>query len=294
MSRLHRFLLLIGAFVLVAALAVWPGRWPSSAYANVTLVSFTASPVPGKPDIDVEWETATEFYTVGFFVTRSASADGTYARVSGFIPHTGDTVVGAPYGWTDRNLVSNRSYWYELEEITQGQGSNFYGPISVTLTFTATPTATPTTQPATEVVKPTALPSRVVATPHLATGATITPRPTAASSSANPVAFAASPTLESRVTNSQPPVTALPAALDASTTVASAPPPVVAGAAQVAEPTLLPTKAVPAAAAPVIVVTESASPTAATGTVSSPALMLIAAAFLFLGVAFIILRQARQ
>ena len=238
MSRQHRLLLVVSVIILAVALAIWPSRWSLPAYANVTLVSFTASPVPGKPDIDIEWETATEFDTVGFFVTRSDSAGGTYARVSGFIPHTGDTVVGAPYGWRDRNMVSNRSYWYELEEITQSQDSNFYGPISVTLTFTPTLTATPTTQPATKVVKPTASPSRVVATPHLATGATITPRPTAAGSSADPAASAASPTLESSVKNSQPSVaiaTSMPAASDALTATGT-PLPVIVDAAQVAEP----------------------------------------------------------
>ncbi len=296
MSTQHRLLLLMGACALAAALVVLLGRWSMPAYANVTLISFTASPVPETSEIQVEWKTATEFGTYGFFVTRSDRAAGPYARASYFFTPTGDTIVGGSYVFTDLITLTNHTYWYLLEEIT-GEGSNFYGPISATLTITQTPTATPTSQPATKVAKPTASPTLLEATPQPATGATITPLPASSGGTTNPEAFAATPTNAFRVQESQPVVTtatSMTSAPGASTAAASARPPVAVDAAHLAVPVLSPTAAVPEAAEPVVIVTETPSPTSASGTGSGPALLLIAAAILFLGLAFVILRQARQ
>jgi hypothetical protein len=99
---------------------------------NVTLISFTAISLSGQPEIYVDWETATEFDTVGFFVMRSDFALGPYARVSDFIPHEGDTVIGAQYDWLDETTILGQTYFYRLEEITAHQISIFYGPIAVT------------------------------------------------------------------------------------------------------------------------------------------------------------------
>ena len=99
---------------------------------NVTLISFTAASLPGQPEIYLEWETATEFNTLGFFVARSDSAQGSYIRVSDFIPHEGDTVVGAQYDWIDETTELGHTYFYRLEEITANQTSVFYGPIVAT------------------------------------------------------------------------------------------------------------------------------------------------------------------
>ena len=322
MSKRYRLLFLIGAFILIAALAVWPGRWSASAYANVTLVSFMATTAPGIPNIDIEWETATEINTAGFFITRSDSAGGTYQRMSDFIPHLGNDIVGSPYGWTDGNTVLNRTYWYKLEEVTTSQESIFYGPISATagVSVTNTPMTTPTRTPTrTPTLTPSSMPtstarpkatsaeptesiSNIVITPRIAIGATITPQSASSIGSTNPEPLAATPTLASLVTNSQPIsviATSEPAASNVATVVASAlpasaPPPVVADAVQMTGAISSPTDAAPAADAPAIVVTESALSTSSTGTGASPALILAAAAFLFLGIAFVILRQARQ
>jgi hypothetical protein len=59
-------------------------------------------------------------------------------------------------------------------------------------------------------------------------------------------------------------------------------------------PTLVPADAVPAVVAPVVIATEAAPSSAPANTTNSGALVLIVAAVLFLGLAFVILRQARQ
>jgi len=99
---------------------------------NVTLIRFTATSLPGQPEIYVEWETATEFNTAGFFVARSNFAQGPYACVSDFIPHEGETVVGAQYAWLDETTVLSQTYFYRLEAINTDQTLVFYGPIAAT------------------------------------------------------------------------------------------------------------------------------------------------------------------
>ncbi len=188
-----------------------PGGRPPRAYANVKLVRFTATSLTGLPEVYINWETATEIDTAGFYVQRSqTSLDGPYARVSPRQAPEGDSVTGAVYDWIDETTTLNTTYYYRLEETLTNAAAqpNTYPPVSViagvaptqvsaasstptqtptptptpTLTQTPTPTRTPTTRPST-VPTNTPVPTNppvVTATPHLATGATITPRPTTA------------------------------------------------------------------------------------------------------------------
>jgi hypothetical protein len=317
MLKHHPLLLVICGFIFVTALALWPSWWSPAAYANVTLVSFTVITLPEQPEIYVEWETATELDTVGFFVARSDSFNGPFTRVSEFIPHEGDEVAGAQYFYLDEDTVLNQTYYYRLEVVNTDQTIDYHGPISavagVLATETATPTRTPTTtrtptitpspatmattQPTTEVTNPTES-SSVANTPTLSvvSGATVTPRPTSAGGSSDLIAFTTTPTLLPDQVDSQQPqsaVTSVPSVPDVSTVV-TAVPPAAGDVAQAPAPTLVPTDAVPAIAAPVVIATEAAPSPAATSSTQSGALMLIAAAILFLGLAFVILRQVRQ
>jgi len=311
----HRLLLLICGFIFAAGLALHSGPRLSPVYANVTLVSFTATSTSGQPEVRIDWETKTQFGTLGFYILRGDSATGPWARVSDFIYSTGDDLTGAQYQWLDNTTALNHFYSYKLEEITPNQ-SEFYGPITViagvlatntpTPTRTRTPTATPTRTPTptatpteTEVVDPSATPrSRTAVTPRVATGATITPRPPSASGSSSPAVFTATPALAVSTTDSQlltPAVTAVPSLSTAPLAAATVPPPpTAANVAQAPAPTLAPTEAGPAVVAPVVVATEAAPPAASANSSSGGALMLIIAAILFLSLAFVILRQARQ
>jgi hypothetical protein len=306
MIRRHRLLLIIGGFILVTGLALWPGQWSPPAQANVTLVRFTATSVPGQREIGIDWETATELDTSGFFVARSGSSTGPFTRVSGFIIAEGSTVVGASYHFTDTTTVFNQTYYYRLEVINTDQTIDYYGPISAiarpatnTPTTTPSPTATPTTPSDTEDVDPT-LPSDnvMVVTPRVAIGATITPRPTSSSnSSSSPTAFAAAPAPSSIPGDSPlptPVASAAPAVPDAAATAAAPPPPTAAHVAQAPAPTLASTGEALAMVEPVVIAPETAPRTASTNSTNSAALILIAAAIVFLGIAFLILRQVRQ
>jgi hypothetical protein len=317
MIKRHPLLFILGGFMLIGALALWPGRWSPPAYANVTLVSFTANCLLGQPEVYLEWETATEFDTVGFFIVRSDSATGTFTRISDFIPHEGDTIVGAQYDYVDENVVLGNTYWYKLEELTTNQESEFYGPLSAvsgvpatdtptptrtstataTRTPTSTPTRTPTATPTTKSAATTASSGGSVATPRLVTGATVTPRPTSSGSSTSTPVSAATATRSPTVIEPQQPTaaaTSMPSVVDAATAPTAAPGTAEAYAAQAPAPTLAPTDAAPAVVAPIVIATEAAPSTVAAGSSNSAALILIVAAVLFLGLAFVILRQARS
>ncbi len=124
--------------VLLAALTA-----VSAARANVTLVSFTAT--PGNGQVTLNWETATEIDTAGFFIRRSESTEGVFNRVSDFIPAEGDSLTGATYEYVDDGLTGGTTYYYQLEAIDYDQSVEFFGPISATLpggAATSTPTAT--------------------------------------------------------------------------------------------------------------------------------------------------------
>ncbi|HTP10132.1 MAG TPA: hypothetical protein VMP08_17885 [Anaerolineae bacterium] len=330
MNKQHHLLLICGLFF-VGALAVWLGFAAPRAYANVTLVDFKATSKAGVKEVYVYWETSTEMDTVGFFVTRKDTLDGSFDVVSEFIPHLDSSgLIGAQYYFTDTDstLNLNQTYYYELEEITPNDPAT-HGPVTVTVGSSATvppatntPTATPTRTP-TPTSSPTATTvsqssttsntssttssnSGVVATPRVVTGETITPLPTISSDSSKPVVIATQP---ARVLDAQQQpqtaATALPPVSDGAAS-GGAPPvsdraaatavplPAAAAAVAQAEPTLAPADAAPAIAEPAIVVTEAAPTTAAPNSSNAPALLLVAAAFLFLGIAFVILRQVRQ
>ncbi len=109
----------------------WPTWQKPRAYTTVTLVSFTATSLPGQPEVYVQWEAATEIDMVGFFIARSDSATGAFTRVSDFQPSEGDDVTGAQYSWLDATTQLNHRYYYRLEAINTDQSVDYYGPLFV-------------------------------------------------------------------------------------------------------------------------------------------------------------------
>lgn len=129
-------------------------------------------------NVIVEWETASELETAGFYVQRSDSQNGVYIRITEFIVAEGDDISGASYYIIDTNVTSGNTYWYKLETIDLNQESEYYPPVSAipltptpTIIFTPSPTfaITPTgTQaqpnPTDTRLPPTAYPGPATAT----------------------------------------------------------------------------------------------------------------------------------
>lgn len=70
------------------------------------------------PPITIQWETATEVETAGFYISRSHSATGTFSRLhKTLIPGQGDAFTGSSYQFIDQTVVAGTTYYYLLEEV---------------------------------------------------------------------------------------------------------------------------------------------------------------------------------
>jgi hypothetical protein len=188
--------MLVGRCAVALAFFLFLALTALAVRAVVTLKSFVG--VPGDGYIAVEWETGSEYDTAGFFIQRSLQSSGVYSTISPFIRAEGDSITGAQYSFTDTTVTNGVTYFYMLEELTNSQGANLYGPITVTAglpTPTPTPTATPgilatprTPRP-TETPTPTSI-SALVGTPAPTNTSTPdrtrTPNPTGSSPLATP------------------------------------------------------------------------------------------------------------
>lgn len=164
----------------------------------------------------LEWATATEFNTIGFWLERADHQNGPYVRLVdeiGFIFSEGGGVMGGEYEATDTTAVNGQVYWYKLIEVEDNNQENTEPPIAVTTGVAATPTPTATVAATqTPTASPTPTPTH---TPTAPATATQTPTATAVGSlpsSASPTPTATTTTAPTaRPTNTQtPPATSMP------------------------------------------------------------------------------------
>jgi hypothetical protein len=80
------------------------------------------------PAVKVEWETATEVNTAGFFLYRSDEESGAdfEAINDQLIPSRGNAISGAAYSYIDKDVTPGRTYSYVLEEVEFDSGTNRY------------------------------------------------------------------------------------------------------------------------------------------------------------------------
>lgn len=112
--------------------------------ASVTLLYFLALPENGA--VFLEWETATEIDSAGFYITRSTSESGGFERIGSFIPSEGDSVFGAYYDFRDEAVENGVTYYYILESWDYDNSVDYSDPVSA-IPGTEAPTATPTVTP---------------------------------------------------------------------------------------------------------------------------------------------------
>ncbi len=94
----------------------------------VTLTSFTASEVEG--NIVLDWETASEYNTLGFNLYMAASADGEKVKVNDSLLPSNvapGSMEGATYTYTAGEAVKGE-YYFWLEEVDISAGETIYGP----------------------------------------------------------------------------------------------------------------------------------------------------------------------
>ena len=102
----------------------------SNGPAAVELERFLA--IPGPLQIQIEWETAAELDSEGFFLNRSMDGEE-YTRITPtLIPAVGGPIWGEEYAWVDHDVIPGVTYSYVLEEIDIYGQSSLFGPVSTT------------------------------------------------------------------------------------------------------------------------------------------------------------------
>jgi hypothetical protein len=83
-------------------------------------------------EIKIDWETASEIDTAGFYILRSSEPDGVFVRVNPtIIPASNTPLIGSSYSFTDRNLTAGEEYYYYLEDVEYDGSITRHGPIVV-------------------------------------------------------------------------------------------------------------------------------------------------------------------
>lgn len=139
-------------------------------FAAVTLVRFEIVTISNNA-ISLEWETATEYNNLGFFIVRSNSEGGDYVPISDFIPAEGSAVNGSFYQFEDSTITAGQIYYYKLQAVDLNSNSEYFGPISNSPNPTPTRTATQT-KTVSSTSSTGSTPSKTAA---IASSATITP-----------------------------------------------------------------------------------------------------------------------
>ena len=86
----------------------------------------------GKANVIVEWTTASELDTIGFYLLRGETPVGPFEQVnSELIPATSDSLTGNSYSYEDAGVTAGTTYFYMLEEIETTGNANQHGPIVV-------------------------------------------------------------------------------------------------------------------------------------------------------------------
>ena len=240
------FLFFVLFFVVTSFLDARPVR------AMITLKTFLA--IPGDRMVRLEWETASEYNNVGFYISRSSSEDGPYERISTLIAAVEDASAGGEYSLEDRGLQNGQPYYYILESVSSDNRIEKHGPQSAvpgqatltptaTLTSTLTATATFTQGPTNGTASPT--PTRAPTSPPTATGGpypgpVFSPVPTATRSGAYPAPATTAPSGSAPSPTHSPLRTATPGSIQISPTPGASTPTEGEGAPLYATPTLAP------------------------------------------------------
>lgn len=100
-----------------------------------------------KTAIVISWTTATEIGNVGFHVLRSTSSGGSFSTIDSSLIKSNcfGCVTGASYSFTDSSVSAGQTYYYKIQSVDSGGGTQLFGPKSASVSgATATPTATRT------------------------------------------------------------------------------------------------------------------------------------------------------
>ena len=83
------------------------------------------------PQIVIQWSTASEVDSAGFFIFRGENPDGPFeVQINReLIPASGQVVSGSDYQITDKDVIPEKTYYYQLQEVQLNGEVETFGPI---------------------------------------------------------------------------------------------------------------------------------------------------------------------
>lgn len=182
------FAVLALALVAVAAASILGGQ---PAAAAVTISAFGAKGEAA--EIVVTWTSGSEINNVGFNILRSDSQNGTFTKInSAIVPGCGGCVGGESYSYKDVGVNPGQTYFYQLQSVDINGGTELTKcvsqcPVSAAAGSPATsPTPTPTNSPVPPTATNTPKAPTATRTPKPTITKTVTPVPSAPTSTVNP------------------------------------------------------------------------------------------------------------
>lgn len=77
--------------------------------------------------VQIEWDTATELDTAGFYIYRASQPTDEFVRVNqALIPSVGNATSGGSYRYADEDVAAGETYYYLLEEVENDSSANRY------------------------------------------------------------------------------------------------------------------------------------------------------------------------
>ncbi len=155
------------------------------AHAAVSISAFNAA--PQTTTILVRWTTASELNNAGFNLYRNTSPTGSFSKINpSLIPvKNPGAIIGSSYTYSDNTALKGQTYYYKLESVEFGGGTQQFGPVNATI---AEPSPTPTTVPPTATRTPTAQPTATRTPTSVPTATQVPSTATATSVAASPTA----------------------------------------------------------------------------------------------------------
>lgn len=135
----HRHISIIVA-ALVLFLVLLSSTLQAAPERSVTLTYFIGESV--ETGARLEWQTATELDTAGFWLKRASTSSGPFVALDdiGMVPAQGSATSGSTYETVDETAETGRAYWYQLVEVEYNGAESALQTIR--LQIGATPTAT--------------------------------------------------------------------------------------------------------------------------------------------------------
>lgn len=108
----------------------------------VDLTAFSATAASASSPVSVEWTTAAELDSAGFYVESSATAAGPWTRVNAdLVAAQGSASAGASYQVIDATPLGNAVRWYRLVEVELDGSANVYSATDAVVAPTASSVA---------------------------------------------------------------------------------------------------------------------------------------------------------